>query len=466
MLRVYVDHYKAARTGSQRKTGTSSGFSQEAPPVGSNGNPQRKENNSQLLAGRVNHFQRDYYTGDKEFSEIIRFSDIQGSRMGREHSRPDYEDFDIFCHSPTMMSPEFSARDKSKSKTWRRSKDKFELKTGDTFQSLSHLSSYRYSETTLDQGIKRTQQLSMVQEQTKRKDEKRKPPRRSLPTADVEEHRGGSAVQEIRDCFIIPTHLMNRFMPFHWESNLGLSSCALSVMKVTDPKICIIFDFGENALFGSQDLPSPTIALELPPKDWLMVQLCRQRKMLGWIRETSRATEGMLLMNVERHSQFPFITYLVLNTNHSDPRRLVCELHNNSIPPSCQDELHHIAGYEEVATIARPPIDMLPKTPSSDKTGYIISAFRVLPGEDREKLERSWLMWSGARLIYKRLPQRLGLRRITFHKKVCPDHGITYILLCECATLMERVTEACVFVDQLRARCCGYTALYRIVEPF
>ncbi|XP_013788700.2 uncharacterized protein LOC106472591 [Limulus polyphemus] len=296
-------------TGSQRKTGTSSGFSQEAPPIGSNGNPRRKENNSQLLAGRLNHFQRDYYTGDRGFSEISRFSDLQGSRMGREHSRPDYDDFDIFCHSPTMMSPELSARDKNKRKMWRRSKDKFELKTGDTFQSLSHLSSYRYSETTLDQGIKRAQQSSLGQEQRKHKDETRRPPRRSLSTAAVDEHQGGSAVQDIRDCFIIPTHLMSRFMPFYCESNLSLSSQALSMMKVTDPKICIIFDFGENASFGSQDLPSPTTTLELPPKDWLMVQLCRQRKQLSWIRESSTATEGMLLMNVERHSKLMYRFY-------------------------------------------------------------------------------------------------------------------------------------------------------------
>ncbi|XP_076311404.1 uncharacterized protein LOC143225589 isoform X1 [Tachypleus tridentatus] len=460
-------YFHMDRAGSQRKTGTGSGFSgfvQEAPPISNNGKSRNKENNSQHPGGRSNHLQRDYYPGEREFSARSRIPDTQSSMMGREHSRPDYDDFDIFCQSPTMLSPELSARDKNRRKIWRRSKDNFELKAGDIFKPSSYLTS-RFSETTLDHDIKRTQQQLLGQYVHKRKGDVR-PPRRFSSTAAGDERQEDSTVQKVRDCFIIPSHFISRFMPFYHESSLSLPSQALSMMKITDPKICIIFDFGENTSFGSQDLPSPTTALDPPPKDWLMIQLSRQQKQLGWIQETLTASEGMLLMNVEQHSQFPFITYLVLNTNHSDPRRLVSELENNYLPSTCQDQLHHIAGYEEVATIARPPIDMLPKAPTTSKTGYIISAFRVFPGEDREKLERSWLMWTGARLIYKRLPRLLGLRRITFHKKICPERGITYVLLCECAALMERVTEACVFVDQLRARCCGYTALYRVVDIF
>lgn len=124
------------------------------------------------------------------------------------------------------------------------------------------------------------------------------------------------------------------------------------------------------------------------------------------------------------------------------------------------------AGYEEVATIVKPSLDCLTKRPVTNKTGYIISAFRVFPGEDREKLERNWLTWTGARQVYKCLPKHLGLRRLTFHKKLFPDGGITYVLMCECSALVEHVTEALVFVDHLRARCCGYTALYRPVDVF
>lgn len=38
---------------------------------------------------------------------------------------------------------------------------------------------------------------------------------------------------------------------------------------------------------------------------------------------------------------------------------------------------------------------------------------------------------------------------------------ITYVLLCECFSLKESLlTSACSVIDQLRARCCGYSALY------
>lgn len=76
-----------------------------------------------------------------------------------------------------------------------------------------------------------------------------------------------------------------------------------------------------------------------------------------------------------------------------------------------------------------------------------------------------------------------GLRRLIFYKKH-PDsdwenygysassamsgsgsgtnlQGFTYVLLCECYNLQEsHLATACTIVDQLRARCCGYTALY------
>lgn len=41
-------------------------------------------------------------------------------------------------------------------------------------------------------------------------------------------------------------------------------------------------------------------------------------------------------------------------------------------------------------------------------------------GEDSERLDRSWPLWTGARQIHGRLPKCVGLKRISFHKKVDP----------------------------------------------
>lgn len=71
----------------------------------------------------------------------------------------------------------------------------------------------------------------------------------------------------------------------------------------------------------------------------------------------------------------------------------------------------------------------------------------------------------------------VGLRRLIFLKR-CPDMyredmsvqnkikptiftGFTYVLLCECFNLKEAyIASVCTTIDQLRARCCGYSALY------
>lgn len=65
---------------------------------------------------------------------------------------------------------------------------------------------------------------------------------------------------------------------------------------------------------------------------------------------------------------------------------------------------HTLDLYTEVATILRPPIfeagTPFPKTTTSS-TAYMISVYKVFEGDDREKFERNWLYWTGARMIYR-----------------------------------------------------------------
>ncbi|GBM87408.1 hypothetical protein AVEN_134821-1 [Araneus ventricosus] len=76
----------------------------------------------------------------------------------------------------------------------------------------------------------------------------------------------------------------------------------MNMLEVADPKVCIIIDFRENGSFASQDLPFPSTALRLTPKEWLASQLTRHRKAFNWVKESQSAIEGLLLMNVERHT--------------------------------------------------------------------------------------------------------------------------------------------------------------------
>lgn len=56
---------------------------------------------------------------------------------------------------------------------------------------------------------------------------------------------------------------------------------------------------------------------------------------------------------------------------------------------------HTLDLFNEVATIARPPLDPSSKRPHSTTTGYIISVYKVFEGDDGEKFEKNWLYWTG-----------------------------------------------------------------------
>ena len=73
------------------------------------------------------------------------------------------------------------------------------------------------------------------------------------------------------------------------------------------------------------------------------------------------------------------------------------ELCPNKTGYSCT---HSIDLYDEVATIARPPVEPLSKRPITDLTGYIVCVYRVFKGDDGEKFERNWLYWTGSDLFY------------------------------------------------------------------
>lgn len=134
----------------------------------------------------------------------------------------------------------------------------------------------------------------------------------------------------------------------------------------------------------------------------------------------------------------------------------------------------------------RPPIHEigvpLPKI-HNPNTGYIISVYKVFEGDDREIFERNWLYWTGqlnsnktklyikivflgARMIYRYLPQRAGLRKISLHKSLSPKGDKMYVLMCECANLLPDVTVCALLLPALRARLTGYTGLFRPIQSF
>ncbi|XP_043066649.1 uncharacterized protein [Drosophila bipectinata] len=277
-----------------------------------------------------------------------------------------------------------------------------------------------------------------------------------------------------RDCFIIPVHSVDRFLPAGIPlpalSADGKATSPLSVLEVSDPKLCILVH-----------LMSPLEAIDPVMESPLAHPLLKQRsiaaELLTEVQQANTAVGGMLLANMEKSSEFPFISYYLINTLQTDPSNFYAGLRVSSLSKFEPKALKYTAAhtldlYSEVAAICRPPL-VLPsneagsfKKSQTAATGYIISVFKVFEGDDGERFEKNWLYWTGARMLYRYLPRAAGLRRIALHKSTSQKGDKMYLLVCECADLLKDISLAAFLIPALRARLCGYTGLYRPIQAF
>ncbi|XP_016947407.1 uncharacterized protein LOC108022789 isoform X6 [Drosophila biarmipes] len=277
-----------------------------------------------------------------------------------------------------------------------------------------------------------------------------------------------------RDCFIIPVHSVDRFLPAGIPlpalNAEGKATSPLSVLEVSDPKLCILVH-----------LMSPLEAIDPVMESPLSHPLLKQRsiaaELVTEVQQANTAVGGMLLANMEKNSEFPFISYYLINTLQTDPSSFYAGLRVSSLSKFEPKALKYTAAhtldlYSEVAAICRPPL-VLPsneagsfKKSQTAATGYIISVFKVFEGDDGERFEKNWLYWTGARMLYRYLPRAAGLRRIALHKSTSQKGDKMYLLVCECADLLKDISLAAFLIPALRARLCGYTGLYRPIQAF
>ncbi|XP_033251153.1 uncharacterized protein LOC117190206 isoform X3 [Drosophila miranda] len=277
-----------------------------------------------------------------------------------------------------------------------------------------------------------------------------------------------------RDCFIIPVHSVDRFLPAGIPlpalSADGKTVSPLSILEVSDPKLCILVH-----------LMSPLEAIDPVMESLLALPLLKQRsiasELVSEVQQANTAVGGMLLANMEKSSEFPFISYYLINTLQTDPSSFYASLRVSSLSKFEPKALKYTAAhtldlYSEVASIYRPPL-VLPsneagsfKKSQTEATGYIITVFKVFEGDDGERFEKNWLYWTGARMLYRYLPRAAGLRRIALHKSTSQKGDKMYLLVCECADLLKDISLAAFLIPAMRARLCGYTGLYRPIQAF
>lgn len=271
-----------------------------------------------------------------------------------------------------------------------------------------------------------------------------------------EKRRSGSEVFSDAHCLIITGNNIGRFLPPRHNPDPILN---MRVVSVPERKYHIILEFEESPLPPKPPTSTSGLMVITPEEP---VDTREQLHIFSWIRESHVAPMGMLLMNVEKLTEFPFLTYLVVGGGSHE---LVQKLKFvGERPVLNRRNLRFIAGYEEPVTICKPPLSTFPEKPASDKTGFVICLYQVLEGDDGLRFEQNWVMWTGARQIYRTLPGYMGLKRISVHKSIIPTKTINYVLMCEFSNIMDHLTDACVIIDHLRARCCGFIGIYRVLD--
>ena len=99
-------------------------------------------------------------------------------------------------------------------------------------------------------------------------------------------------------------------------------------------------------------------------------------------------------------AEYPFINYFVIHKTRDEATAVFKEARARTYDAFAPEKTGYTCGhsydkYDEVATIARPPIEPVSRRPNSSNTGYIVCMYRVFKGDDGQKFERNWLYWTG-----------------------------------------------------------------------
>ena len=102
-------------------------------------------------------------------------------------------------------------------------------------------------------------------------------------------------------------------------------------------------------------------------------------------------------------AEYPYINYYVIQKPRAGTQEFFRRIRQTSYDAFNPTKIgyrcdHTIDLFEEMATIARPPVEAFSKKPVAETTGYIVCVYKVFKGDDGEKFERNWLYWTGETL--------------------------------------------------------------------
>lgn len=269
-----------------------------------------------------------------------------------------------------------------------------------------------------------------------------------------------------QDCFMIPVGRMANFFPAgHPIPNLGEPG-RVRMLETADPHLKLVFHLMTPCKPLMPAMNSPLFEPHKHQKE------CITRAFRSAAAAVAAPQlQGMVLMNLERECEegrveFSFMVVWIVDVRACDAPSVISKVRQHTLEAldpaktgyTCD---HFFDTYDEVVTLARPPIDKLSRKPNTAATGYIIGVFRVNKGDDGQKFERNWLSWTGAKTLYRSLTSEMELKRFTLHKSTPQNGYLHYILVCDCSNFLTHISYAIRAVPMLRMRLCGDIGLYR-----
>lgn len=271
-----------------------------------------------------------------------------------------------------------------------------------------------------------------------------------------------------QDSLMIPVAKMKQFFPAGHPIPTIASQGRLRLLEAPEHSIHVVFHMMGSAVHVNAALRSPLLDSYAHQRECVVKAF---KAAVSAANVGAGTLQGMVLLNLERGGEmgaveFPFMIVWFVDGRQCDANQLIGRVRQSSLETldpmktgfTCS---HYFDTFEEVATLARPPLERMQRKPSSAHTGYIITVFRVFEGNDGVKFERNWLGWTGARTLYKSLTSEVGLKRITLHKSSPQNGTLHYVLMCDCTNFLTCFNKAVKAVPSLRMRLCGDTGLYR-----
>ncbi|XP_063880324.1 uncharacterized protein LOC135111179 isoform X2 [Scylla paramamosain] len=303
---------------------------------------------------------------------------------------------------------------------------------------------------------------------------------RALKQAEEEEAEMASSSQVPvtlstlkQDSLMIPASRMAQFFPAGHPIPTSSSHGRLRLLEAPEQNIQVVFHMMGHATHVTPALCSPLQDLYTQHRDCVLKAF---RAAVSGAGVSNAALQGMVLLNLERGGEmgaveYPFMMVWVVDGRQCDSRLVISKLRQLSLEVfdpaktgfSCP---HYFDTFEEVAMLARPPLEKLTRKATTSATGYILTVFKVFEGDDSVKFERNWLSWTGARTLYKSLISEVGLRRLTLHKSRAQGGMLHYVLLCDCANFLTNLHQAVRAIPSLRLRLCGDMGLYRPISTY